>query len=145
MIKFPVRLTILCLAALSCLAMARNNGPQYDMEAREQERLAKQEKKSGHKSPADAAKNIAGGVKQATVDTAAGFVSETAEGTREEAPVVGTLEGARKGTQKVLDSAVKGVGKVATLGYGDVEHYEVEEPEANTDQTTKIKIKIPGT
>ena len=136
---------LLFLAALSCLAMARDNGPQYDMEAREQERLAKQEKKSGHKSPADAARNMAGGIKQATVDTTAGFVSETAEGTREEAPVVGTLEGARRGTQKILDSTVKGVGRVATFGYGDVEHYEVQEPEANSDQPTKIKIKIPGT
>ena len=133
------------LAACIHYGMARN--AQYDMEAREQEKLARQQEKQRKKfseaaSPARAAKRFAAGLKQATVDSTAGLISDTAESTREEAPIVGTLEGARKGTEKILDSTVKGVAKVATLGYGDVQHYEVEEPKANTDEPTKIKIKI---
>lgn len=117
---------------------------QYDEEAREQERLEKAAHKEAKRS-GNPITRIAGGVKQATVDSTAGFVSETAEGTTNDTPVVGTLEGARKGTEKVLDNTVKGAYKVATLGYGDDPSYSVEEPEAGTDEPTKIKIKIPGT
>ncbi len=85
------------------------------------------------------------GVKQATVDSTTGLISDTTEGTREDAAVVGTLEGARKGSEKVLDNTVKGVSKVATLGYGEVKNYEIQEPEKGKDEPTKIRIKIPGT
>ena len=119
---------------------------QYDEEARaveRQEKLNRKEaKETGHKNPV---KGIAGGVKQATVDSATGLIGETTQGTAEDAPVIGTVEGARLGSQKVLDNTVKGVAKVATLGYGNVESYEVEEPESGTDEPTKIRIKIPGT
>ncbi len=125
-------------------AMARN--AQYDEEARQAERIAKQRKKEGLPVQNESAlKRFAGGVKQASVDSAAGFISETAESTAEEPPIVGTLEGARKGTGKILDSTVRGAVKVVTLGKGEVNDYEVVEPEKGTDEPTKIKIKIPGT
>ena len=44
-----------------------------------------------------------------------------------------------------LPRAVKGAVKVATLGQGDLQSYEVVEPEKDTDDVTKITIKIPGT
>jgi hypothetical protein len=121
------------------------NRGQYDEEARAQERIEKETRKAEKTARKNPVKNFAGGVKQSTYDSATGLIADTAEGTAEDAPVVGTLEGARKGTAKVLDNTVKGVGKVATLGYGDVEHYEVEEPEVGSGEPTKIRIKIPGT
>lgn len=122
------------------LGMGRRSD-NYDEEARAAE------KSSGGRrlKVSNPATGIASGIKSAAVDSTTGFVSETAEGTRSDAPVVGTLEGARKGTQEVLDHAVKGAVKVATLGQADVSSYEVREPEKNTDDTTKITIKIPGT
>lgn len=125
-------------------AMARH--AQYDEEAREAERIAKQRKKDGLPvEEQSAAGRFAGGVKQVSVDSTAGFISETAETTAEEPPIVGTLEGARKGTGKILDSTVKGAVKVVTLGQAEVGDYEVVEPEKGTDEPTKIRIKIPGT
>lgn len=125
--------------------MARNNA-QYDEEARAAERaqkeMRKREKTESHRHPM---REMVLGIKEATVDSATGLLSETAESTQEEPPIVGTLEGVRQGTGKVLDKTVQGVSKVATFGYGDVKHYEVEEPKANTNEPTKIKIKIPGT
>jgi hypothetical protein len=130
---------LLSLAILSQYGMASRG--QYDEEARAQERAEKEARKTERKNPV---KNFAKGVKESTVDSTAGFVSETTEGASD-SPVLGTIEGARKGTGKVLDSTVKGAYKVATLGYGDDPTYEVEEPESGTDEPTKIRIKIPGT
>lgn len=142
---FSVFAVALVLSSL-VLQTGMSRRGEYDEEAREQERLEKQqrkaEKQAGHTNPL---KNMAGGVKQATVDSAAGFVSDTTQGTKEDAAVVGTLEGARKGSEKVLDNTIRGVSKVATLGYGEVKNYEIEEPETGKDEPTKIKIKIPGT
>ena len=139
-------LTVFLVTSALFLHTGMSRRGEYDEEAREQERLEKAQRKAektgGHTNPF---KNIAGGVKQATVDSAAGFVSDTTEGTKENAPVVGTLEGARQGSEKVLDNTVKGVSKIATLGYGEVKNYEIEEPETGKDEPTKIKIKIPGT
>ncbi len=128
------------------LGMARKG--IYDEDAREEQRLAKEEAKAAKvegRSVLPHPGRVAEGVKQATVDSTAGFISDTVEGTTEEAPVKGTLEGARLGTGKVLDSTLKGAVKVATLGYGELKNYEVEEPASGTDETTKIKIGIPGT
>lgn len=135
-------LTVLAAAALILTGMARQG--QYDEEAREAERRAKQIKKE-ERSFSNPARGIASGVKTAAVESTAGFVSETAVATRDEAPIIGTLEGARAGSQKVLDGAVKGAVKVATLGQADLQNYEVIDPESNTEETTKIRIKIPGT
>ena len=49
---------------------------------------------------------------------------------------------ARRGTQSLLDNTVKGAVKVATLGYGEVESYEVQEPEKGSGDPTKIKLKF---
>ena len=130
---------ILSLAAFQ-LAMGNRSG-QYDEEAREAERQEKLAKKAG-KAERHPVKNFAGGVKQATVDSTTGLIEETSQGTAEDAPVVGTLEGARRGSEKVLDNTVRGAVKVATLGYGHVDHYEVQEPEKNSDEPTKIKLKF---
>lgn len=140
-----VALMILTLASLQ-YGMARKG--IYDEEAREEERWAKQEAKAAKaegRSVLPQPGRMVEGVKQATVDSTTGLISETVEGTTEEAPVKGTLEGARLGTGKVLDSTLKGAVKVATLGYGELKNYEVEEPASGTDETTKIKIRIPGT
>ena len=143
---FPLLAVIFVLSSLALQTGMSRRG-EYDEEARAQERMEKEQRKAEKRgeSRGNPLKNMAGGVKQATVDSAAGFVSDTTEGTKEDAAVVGTLEGARKGTEKVLDNTVKGVSKVATLGYGEVKNYEVQEPEKGSDEPTKIKIKIPGT
>ena len=136
---------LLVLLALSTLQLGMAHRGQYDEEAREQERLEKEARKAekhGHSNPI---KNIASGVKQSTVDSASGFVSDTANGTASDTPIIGTIEGARQGTGKVLDSTVKGAYKVATLGYGSEPTYEVEEPESGSGEPTKVRIKIPGT
>lgn len=137
-----VALAVLVLLSVFQLGMGKREG-QYDEEAR----LAEREEKSRHKTErtGNPATRMAEGVKQATVDSAAGFISDTADATSSGSPVLGTLEGARQGSGKILDNTVKGAVKVATLGYGDVTHYEVEEPEHGKDDTTKIRIKIPGT
>ena len=137
-----VIMTVLTAATLQT-GMARRG--QYDEEAREQERVEKaQQKSEGKGRHINPFKEIASGVKQATVDSAAGLISDTTESTREN-PLTGTVEGARQGSEKVLDNTVRGVSKIATLGYGEVHHYEVQEPESGKDEPTKIKIKIPGT
>ena len=142
--KDKILISLILAVSLLQPAMARRG--QYDEEARAQEKLEKearkQSKKEGRENPA---KRFVGGVKQATVDSTADLLNETAQSTVEDKPVVGTLEGAAEGTGGVLDNAVKGVSKVATLGYGEVDSYEVEQPKKGTDEPTKIKIKIPGT
>ncbi|HXV28438.1 MAG TPA: hypothetical protein VD913_05675 [bacterium] len=146
--KNKATLLVLLVITLSFFQYAMARKGIYDDEAREEERFAKQQAKadkSAHRIAAPQPKRVAEGVKQATVDSATGLISETAEETAGEAPVKGTIEGARLGTGKVLDSTLKGAVKVATLGYGDLKHYEVEEPASGTDETTKIKIGIPGT
>ena len=135
---------ILLIVSASCvlnLGMARHG--QYDEEAREAERQEKAYKKGAEDE--GAARRFAGGVKQATYDSTVDLISETASGTAENPPVVGTLEGARLGSGKVLDHTIKGAYKVATLGFGELESYEVEEPESGSGEPTKFTIKIPGT
>ena len=135
---------ILLVVSVSFFQFGMARQGQYDEEARQAEREAKQ----GHKEirqKQNPAKQFAAGVKEATVDSTTGLLSETAEETKEAPAIVGTLEGARKGSEKLLDGTVKGAVKVATFGYGDVDHYEVIEPEEGSGEPTKIKIKIPGT
>jgi hypothetical protein len=127
---------ILIAFSLPHFGMARN--AQYDEEARQIEREEKAALKASKQSRSKV-KNFAGGVKQATYDSTTGLISDTAEGGKE-TPVVGAVEGARRGSKKVLDNTVKGAVKVATLGYGNVDSYEVEEPESGTDEPTKIKL-----
>ena len=127
------------LIALSALQLGMARRGQYDEEARETERTAKRE----HHEPSESKgpiQGIASGVKQATVDSTTGLISDTAESTKEETPVMGTLEGVRQGSEKVVDNTVKGVFKVATLGYGDVKEVKKEEPESGSGEPTKFSI-----
>lgn len=128
------------IIALAIPQFGMSRKGQYDEEARQAEKEAKQARKL--KNPAT---GIASGVKEVAYDGTKGFLSDTANETREDPLLVGTLEGARKGSGKILDSTVKGAVKVATLGQGDLKEYEVIEPESGSDEVTAIKIKIPGT
>ena len=141
-------IALLILTTAFQYGMARNSA-QYDEEARAEEKvekeLRKQEKAAEKESKRHHARTVVSGVKEATVDSAAGLISETAAETADAPPIIGTLEGVRQGSGKVLDKTVRGAAKVATLGYSDGGHYEVEEPKANSGEPTKIKFKIPGT
>jgi len=133
-------LILLALAAMS-FGMARRG--EYDYEAREEARIARIKHKDADHSQS-AAQNFASGIR----DVASGpaqLLSETAQGTASEKSVDGALEGANAGSERLLDSTLKGTVKVATLGFGNLKNYEVEEPKAGSGDTTKIKIKIPGT
>lgn len=146
--------TMIAILAGFQLGMGRHG--QYDEEARLEQKIAKEEK--GFQNPAT---GIASGVKEAAFDTTTGLLSETREGARTEGPIAGTLEGVTRGSGKVLDGAVKGAVKVATLGQGELTSYEVTPPASNAvsetlyspgsnsdsadSDVTKITIKIPGT
>lgn len=143
MMKTRTLILILGVAVLSASHLGMGRNAQYDEDARAADRARKEAIPS--EKNIKPVRGIASGVKEAAVDSTAGLISETAQGTANDSPIVGTLEGARLGTGKVLDSAVRGGYKVATLGMGELESYQVEEPEAGTGDTTKITIKIPGT
>ena len=136
-------LVLSLILTLSFLNIAMSRRGQYDEEARRQEQIEKDmaRQQKSKKSLSDGPKGIVSGVKQATVDSTTGFISETAEGAKS-SPVTGTLDGVSKGSESVLDNTVKGVAKVATLGYGEVDHIDVVEPEANSGEPTKVKIKF---
>jgi hypothetical protein len=141
-IKSLALLAVISLCALN-MGMARN--AQYDEEARMAEQEAKRMEKSAEKSK-NPLRNIASGVKQATVDSTTGLISDTAHGGSGKNPVViDNIQGAREGSGRALDNAVKGAYKVATLGFDEAETVKVREPEKNTDETTKFSIAIPGT
>lgn len=151
--NFKILSGAVTLALIASLNFGMASRDDYDHDARSEETQEIDENK-GFKNPAT---GIASGVKTATVDTTTGLLTETAEGSKD-GLVTGTLEGARKGTGKVLDGAIKGVAKVATLGQADVSSYEVTQPEVHSaDSTnysgsseseksvTKVTFKIPGT
>lgn len=135
---------LVILTSVHHLGMARQG--VYDEVAREQEKIAREQEKALNEAEkgTNPAKRFASGVKNVTVDSATGLISETAEETSD-SPITGPLEGVRKGSEQVLDKTVKGAYKVATLGFGELEHYEVEDPAAGSGEPAKIKIKIPGT
>lgn len=90
----------------------------------------------------EAGKKMASGVKQVAYDGPKDFVKEAVP------PKPGLermVEGVNQGTSKLLDHTLKGAYKVATLGQSELESYEIEEPKKGSDETTKIKIQIPGT
>jgi hypothetical protein len=132
---------VLALALLQ-LGMARSG--QYDEEAREAERLQKLSGKQTElpKERKNPLKGMASGVKQAAFDAPAELVADTAEGTIQEPPIVGTIDGAREGSGRAVDSAVKGVVKVATLGYVSPQKVDVEEPRADSNEYTKFKVNL---
>jgi hypothetical protein len=132
---------VLGICALS-LGMGRHG--QYDDEAREFERMEKEYKKAGYaaETNTDSVGDIAGGVKQATYDSTKGLLQDTAEGTASNAPVVGTVQGAVKGSGKVLENTSKGIAEIVTLGRADRDSFRVEEPEHRSDDTTKVKFNF---
>lgn len=120
------------------LGMSRHG--QYDEEARETEKIEREMKKNDTSPKTNKTKNFATGIKEVTYDSTKDLLEETAEATADEPPIVGTLEGIRLGSGKVLDNAVKGAVKIATLGYKSGEGYEIEEPEKGSGDVTKIKF-----
>ena len=75
-----------------------------------------------------------------TVDNAKDALSDTAGGTISRNPVAGTLEGARQGSDKVIDNTIKGVKKVVSLGYAKDDSYEVQEAPKGSGDAAKIKL-----
>lgn len=90
-------------------------------------------------------KGIAQGVKKIAYDAPKDFTKETVQEVPKKPPIVSIVEGVNKGTEKLIDHAVKGAYKVATLGTSELESYEIQEPEKGSGEPTKIKISIPGT
>ena len=99
----------------------------------------------GSSSGSSAVQGVAGGIKKIVYEAPKDFTKETAKGVVRKPPIDNVVEGVNKGTEKLLDHTVKGAYKVATFGRGDLKSYEIEEPRKGSDDTTKIKIKIPGT
>ncbi len=133
-----IALLILITASLN-LGMARRSD-QYDQEARLQENAQKQSDQSLPPEKSHPAQNFATGVKEMTVDNAKDALSDTAGGTISKNPVAGTLEGARQGSDKVIDNTIKGVKKVVSLGYAKDDSYEVQEAEKGSGDAAKIKL-----
>ena len=112
-----------------------------------QEADAPQSPQTGESKPAPSShiKRFAGGVKQVAYEGPKDFAEETVSEVPRKNPIEGIVEGVNAGTQKLLDNTVKGAYKVATFGHSELDHYEIEEPKKGSDETTKIKIRIPGT
>lgn len=133
---------ILGLCAIS-VGMGRHG--QYDEEARDFEKMEKEYKKAGYGDTAadgSAVGQMASGVKQATYGSTKGLLQDTAEGTASNAPVVGTVQGVMKGSGKVLENTSKGIAEVVTLGRVDSSSFRVEDPEDNSEDTTKVKFNF---
>lgn len=88
---------------------------------------------------------IAKGVKQVAYEGPKDFTTETVKEVPKKPPIVNVVEGVNKGTEKLVDHTIKGAYKVATFGKGELESYEVQEPEKGSGEPTKFKISIPGT
>lgn len=137
--KRSLLIALVFLASVS-IGMGRNPD-QYDEEARDQEKNQKilQKELPAEDSPS-APKNFATGLKEMTVDNVKDTLSDTAEGTVHEKPVVGTLDGAQKAGDKVVDNTIKGVKKVVSLGYAKDSSYEIQEAEEGSGDAAKIKL-----
>jgi len=127
------------LAAVTQLGMARSG--QYDEDARAQEKLQKQtDQETQVPEKSHPAKNFATGVKEMTVDNVKDTLSDTGSSTLHEKPVVGTLDGTQQAGEKVVDNTIKGVKKVASLGYAKDDSYEIEQAEKGSGDAAKIKL-----
>ena len=126
--------------SLPTLGMSRRG--QYDEDARNFEKAQKDYKQNDY-SATQPAKDIASGVKQATYDSTKGLIQDTAQGTAENPPVVGTVKGVLDGSGKVLENTSKGIAKVATFGRADTNSFRVEDPEhGKENDTTKVKFNF---
>lgn len=134
-------LNIFFVMGLCMLTMGMSSRGQYDEEARDFEKMQKENNKAGY-SATQPVEDVASGVKQATYGSTKEFISETAQGTAENPPVVGTVKGVASGAGKVLENTSKGIAKVATLGQADTSTFRVEDPEHGSDETTKVKFNF---
>jgi len=136
-----LKLAFFLMIVAAALNLGARSSDQYDQEARTQEKAQKQmEEEAQAPEQHHPMKNFASGVKEMTVDNAKDALSDTAEGTTHEKPVVGTLDGAQKGGAKVIDNTIKGVKKVVSLGYSKDDSYTVEEPAEHSGDAAKIKL-----
>lgn len=134
-----VFVTLVLILAAANFGMARSG--QYDEEARQQEKIQKQmDQEKGIPEKRHPAKNFATGVKEMTVDNVKDTLSDTAESTLREKPVVGTLDGTQQAGEKFIDNTLKGVKKVASLGYAKNDNYEIEQAEEHSGDAAKIKL-----
>jgi hypothetical protein len=130
---------LVLIAAMTTFGMARSG--QYDEDARAQEKAQKQAAKETEvPEERHPAKNFANGIKEVTVDNVKDTLGDTAHGTMSERPVVGTLDGAQQAGEKVVDNTIKGVKKVASLGYAKDDSYEIDQPEKGSGDAAKIKL-----
>jgi hypothetical protein len=122
--KIKSFLMIILLISLSVLQTGMGRKGEYDEEAREAERQAKLQGKTAESMPK----------KVERVEGSEEVLEETTDD--------GTFTRTSRTTKKVLDKTVKGTVKVATLGYGNADNYEVQQPESGKDEPTKFKIKL---
>ena len=134
-------IALLFTVAILTMGMARRG--EYDYEAREEERIAKLNKKEESRSQS-ATRGFASGVKE-VASGPVHMLSDTAQGTAGDKSVDGAIGAVNTGSERLIDNTLKGSVKVATLGFGELHNYEIEEPEAGSGEPAKIKIKIPGT
>lgn len=133
-----VLLVMMLMTSLN-LGMARSG--QYDEDARQQEKIQKQMgKETQTPERTHPAKNFAKGIKEVTYDNVRDTLSNTTGSTIREKPVVGTLDGTQQAGEKVVDNTIKGVKKVASLGYAKDDSYEIAQPEKGSGEAAKIKL-----
>jgi response regulator of citrate/malate metabolism len=131
--------TLVLLIAAANFGMARSG--QYDEDAREQEKVQKaMDKETQALVEHHPGKNFATGIKEMTVDNVKDTLGDTTHGTMSEKPVIGTLDGVRQSSDKVIDNTIKGVKKVASLGYAKDDSYEIEQPVEKSGEAAKIKL-----
>lgn len=137
--KKALFITFAFLISAIQFGMARSG--QYDEEARQQEKIQKQREKEAQASEEHhPAKNFAKGIKEVTYDNVKDTLSDTASSTIHEKPVIGTLDGSQQAGEKVVDNTIKGVKKVASLGYAKDDSYEIDQPEKGSGDAAKIKL-----
>ncbi len=138
--KIKILLSLVLVAAVANLGMARKPD-QYDQDARAQENAQRaMEKEAQAQEKHQPAKNFATGVKEMTYDNVRDTLADTGHGTVSEKPVVGTLDGTQQAGEKVVDNTIKGVKKVASLGYAKNDDYEIEQAEDKSGDAAKIKL-----
>ena len=132
---------VVLVLAIAAANLGLRSGPQYDEEARAQEKIQKQmDQENQVPEERHPAKNFATGVKEMTVDNVKDTLGDTAHGTMSERPVVGTLDGTQQAGEKVVDNTIKGVKKVVSLGYAKNDNYEIEQAEKGSGDPAKIKL-----
>ena len=132
-------IVLVLIAAVSSFGMARSG--QYDEEARQQEKVqAALDQGTVTPDRVHPAKNFATGVKEVTYDNVKDTLGDTAEGTISQRPVVGTLDGSQQAGEKVVDNTIKGVKKIASLGYAKDDSYEIQQAEKGSGDAAKIKL-----